>query len=192
MSAVFFIGRYGLDFLDDFYPDDLPKEWRFDYYSNQFNALLLPLDTTEDIEGILEELEEDFHLVFEVSQQDLTDNKLTEVLAMSENRDNISFFMQTKSAPSKKTLALFKHYPLSLSSKAELMLTGYHSTKFPNCYLSWNRYPVLVSSLSLSEDENRHFFEKIAQLKQKTVIICRSAESANLEKARLISEMMGY
>ncbi len=35
------IGAMGWD-CRDFYPDDLPEEWRLDYYANHFSALLVP------------------------------------------------------------------------------------------------------------------------------------------------------
>lgn len=80
-ETEFLIGRCGLDLVDDFYPDDLPSEWRFDYYSTLFKALSLPIDTTEDLESIFEELEgsspeedgEEFELVLTITPQQLLD-----------------------------------------------------------------------------------------------------------------------
>lgn len=39
------VGAYGWDYdawSGDFYPDDLPVEWRLSYYANEFNGVLVP------------------------------------------------------------------------------------------------------------------------------------------------------
>ena len=193
MQTEFFIGRYDLDFLDDFYPDDLPAEWRFDYYSNQFNALLLPMDSNEDIEGIFEELEERFQLIFEVKSSDLLDDtKLKTILLLAKNLDNISFWLEVSKKPNQKILKLLADYQVSIQSKTPLKIANYQHYLVNDHHIYCNTHPIIVSALSLSDSEIRIFLEDIAKTKQKTVIICRSAEGSNLEKARLISDMMGY
>ena len=52
-ETEFLIGRSGLNLQDDFYPDDLPNEWRFDYYSTMFKALSLPIDGDEEPDKLL-------------------------------------------------------------------------------------------------------------------------------------------
>ncbi|WP_198266275.1 hypothetical protein [sulfur-oxidizing endosymbiont of Gigantopelta aegis] len=45
-KCEFNFGIAGLDnpaLLSDFYPDDLPEDWRFSYYSNEFHLLLISL-----------------------------------------------------------------------------------------------------------------------------------------------------
>lgn len=192
MSAEFYIGRYDLDFIDDFYPDDLPNEWRFSFYANMFNALLLPLETEEDIEGILEDQTPEFQLVFEVKPEEFDNGKLDEVLGWVSGRDNVTFFAEVDEDPSKETLAKLKNNPTVFKCEKPLKLTGYQNLSLKDCQLYFNKHPVVVSSLSLSDQENRHFLEEIAKTKRKTIIICRSAESSNLEKARLLSDMLGF
>jgi hypothetical protein len=34
----------------DFYPDDLPEDWRLSYYANEFHALLLPLSELRSLD----------------------------------------------------------------------------------------------------------------------------------------------
>lgn len=72
--------------LADFYPEDLPQDWRLSYYSNEFNLLLLnlsdlhscvsDLQTNEMPEAdvliasltqLSDELDEDFSLLFDLS-----------------------------------------------------------------------------------------------------------------------------
>jgi len=50
-----------------FYPEDLPVDWKLDYYSNEFSALLLlsPEQVNDELYECLEDnLNEDFHLFF--------------------------------------------------------------------------------------------------------------------------------
>jgi hypothetical protein len=71
---------------DDFYPDDLPEDWRFDYYAVPFKALSLAIDTNEDLDQIFEDIKDDdeeekFILVLTVEESQLTDVKtLKEIL----------------------------------------------------------------------------------------------------------------
>lgn len=37
-------GWTGPQWVEDFFPGDLPEEWRFDYYANEFRALVLPYE----------------------------------------------------------------------------------------------------------------------------------------------------
>ena len=195
MSTEFFIGRYDLDFLDDFYPDDLPNEWQFDYYANMFNAVLLPLDTTEDIESILEELGEDFYLVFEVNEKCLQETQhLESALALTKSVSNVIFWLQVCQKPDASTIALFQDRAVVF--QCDLPIKGlpkiYHHHHLVNKHIYYNQTPVLVSSLSLSDKEISDFLQSIAVVDQKIVLICRSAENANLEKAKLIAQMLGY
>ncbi len=69
MSAL-----YNASLKADFYPDDLPADWRLSYYANEFQTLLLtPSDMpgTDDLSASLselsDELDEDFILLFDIS-----------------------------------------------------------------------------------------------------------------------------
>lgn len=57
------VGTYGYDhrqWQDGFYDAELPPDWRFLHYCNQFRAILLPFDSTSDLlSGSLPELVED-------------------------------------------------------------------------------------------------------------------------------------
>ena len=53
-----------------FYPDDLPDEWRFSYYSNQFRTILVPAEffcqsASQDIEDWAEYCDEEFRFYIE-------------------------------------------------------------------------------------------------------------------------------
>jgi len=54
-----------------FYPDDLPLDWRLPYYTNEFETLLVPYEMwseseLEEIESWLDDIPEIFDLFFEV------------------------------------------------------------------------------------------------------------------------------
>ncbi len=55
------VGSYGWEFasfLQSFYPQDLPQEWRLSFYANEFNSILIPAelwcDSSLDIEEWLD------------------------------------------------------------------------------------------------------------------------------------------
>ena len=52
--------------VDTYYPEDIPDEWRLGFYANEFNALLVPWEQWKESvaalsEG-LEDTDDDFHL----------------------------------------------------------------------------------------------------------------------------------
>jgi len=55
------IGCKGLNhanWLTDYYPEDLPPEWRLSFYANDFSVLLLPPSEWQDLERLEGQLEE--------------------------------------------------------------------------------------------------------------------------------------
>ncbi|MEA1990536.1 MAG: hypothetical protein U9N57_15190 [Pseudomonadota bacterium] len=68
------IGTYGWQYdswIGGFYPEDIPKDWQLDYYSNAYRVILVPeqawLSWAEDgFEEILDAVEGDFGFYFEV------------------------------------------------------------------------------------------------------------------------------
>jgi hypothetical protein len=60
--------------LETYYPDDLPADWRLDYYANEFGCVVLPAEVwiKADEEAIgqwLEDVEEDFMFFLELPAQ---------------------------------------------------------------------------------------------------------------------------
>ena len=54
-----------------FYPDDLPQDWRFSYYSNEFRTVLIPWDYLQSVEPNtvqqwFEDVDDDFEFYVEV------------------------------------------------------------------------------------------------------------------------------
>ncbi len=68
------LGAFGLehaDLLNNFYPEDLPEDWRLGFYANEFNALLVPesvwRDESLDLEDWLD-VPEAFCFYFECNE----------------------------------------------------------------------------------------------------------------------------
>lgn len=75
--------------LGHYYPEDLPPEWRFDFYGNEFRAVLLPQEmwskaSVEEFQQWLEESSDDFLFFIEYSPMGAGDgdalNRLFNVL----------------------------------------------------------------------------------------------------------------
>lgn len=52
------IGAYGWQqppMIEQFYPEDMPEEWRLSFYANEFPAVLVPFDEWSVVEDELEE-----------------------------------------------------------------------------------------------------------------------------------------
>jgi hypothetical protein len=70
---------YGFAPKDGFYPDDLPRDWRFGYYSNEFNSACIDLSRTVVSLDELCEWTEDLPSSFELSFA-IADNSHLELL----------------------------------------------------------------------------------------------------------------
>lgn len=70
------LGARGWQFNDwagEFYPDDLPQDWRFSYYSNEFKSVLVPYEyihqyPLENWQEWLDDTEKDFSFYVELSE----------------------------------------------------------------------------------------------------------------------------
>ncbi len=68
------VGAYGWDhesWVGNFYPEDMPAEWRLDFYANSFRTILVPqsvwsLWDEEQIEEVAEAVEGEFGFYFEL------------------------------------------------------------------------------------------------------------------------------
>ncbi len=195
-ETEFLIGRSGLNLQDDFYPDDLPNEWRFDYYSTMFKTLSLPIDGDEDLDLIFEELEdseEEFELVLSIDQAQMLDvNILKKLLSsVSEYKDQFVLFCELDETPNSEVMTLLKSYKISVQSSQALSLDLTHK-QVSSKFLYYTHMPVLYVSSAWSEKEMRAYIEQVASINTKTILICKYAESETLNKMRVISEILGY
>jgi len=49
----------------DYYPDDMPEEWCFTYYANEFDSVFLAKESTDDLEQFIDDLDDSFYLLLE-------------------------------------------------------------------------------------------------------------------------------
>ncbi len=195
-QTQFLIGRSGLDLQDDFYPDDLPSEWRFDYYSTLFRALSLPIDTDEDLEEIFEEIktsEEEFELVISIEKAQLTDPKQLSALlpSVASYQRFFTLFCQLDKPPTQVVMDLLHGYQLCFQSPKPLKL-DLKQVKVMGEYLSFNQHPVLYNSATWDEKQMRTYLQEISSINTKAILICEFAESETLNKIRLVSELLGF
>ena len=195
-ETEFLIGRHGLDLVDDFYPDDLPSEWRFDYYSTLFKALSLPIDSEEDLELIFEELadsDEEFELVLTIKPQQLLDIKMLQALLSPVESSRALFILSAEldQAPSAKVMDLLAGYPLSFQSTVKYE-SKLKSAEAMSQYLYYTHLPVFHLQGDGDDKRMRANVEKVAKINMRTVLICNQAESDTLHKLRTISEILGH
>ncbi len=195
-KTEFLIGRSGLDLQGDFYPDDLPSDWRFDYYSALFKALSLPIDTDEDLDQIFEDIEEtgeEFELVLSIEHAQLTNvERLTALLStVVDYQQYFTLFCKVDEAPKKSVMELLKGYQICFQSSKPLKLDMQEKNTMGKV-LTFNRMPVLYSSTAWSEKQIRAYLEEVASINTKTIFIGRFAESDTLNKIRIIAELLGY
>ncbi len=194
-KTEFLIGRSGLDLQDDFYPDDLPLDWRFDYYAAIFKTLSLPIDTDEDLELIFSNIEndDDFVLVLTIECSQLMD-KTTLKKNLSEVKDYLRHFIlfcEVDKAPSKDVMKLLLDYKVCLQSSKILKL-DLQEVQVSGVTLSFNKYPVLYSAQMWNERQMRTYIESVVKIDTKTILICKFAEREALNKMRIIAELLGY
>lgn len=75
------VGARGWEYSDwtgEFYPDDLPEDWRFSFYSNEFQSILVPYETlarydVEDWADWAEDTQKNFSFYVEISGTALWD-----------------------------------------------------------------------------------------------------------------------
>jgi hypothetical protein len=195
-ETEFLIGRSGLNLQDDFYPDDMPEEWRFDYYSTLFKTLSLSIDTDEDLDQIFEEIEdteEEFELVLSIEQAQLTDTQQLETLLseVADYQQYFTLFCELDQAPKPEVMALLKGYRICFQSTKALTL-DLTAAVVMGKHLSFNQYPVLYSSEVWDEKQMRAYLEEASSVNTKTLLICKFAESEVLNKVRIIAELLGF
>ncbi|SMN11676.1 hypothetical protein SPBRAN_1962 [uncultured Candidatus Thioglobus sp.] len=196
-KTEFLIGRSGLDLQDDFYPDNLPEDWRFDYYAAIFQTLSLAIDTDEDLEQILEDIQEDdeqkFILVLTIKQSQLTNiATLRELLSdVQDYSQDFILFCQVDKAPNQKVMNELKAYKVCFQSLKTLKL-DLQEVEVSGVVLSFNHYPVLHSSEMWDDKQMRDYLQSIANVNTKTLLICKFAEREALDKMRIIAQLLGF
>lgn len=84
------IGTLGWDYdhwEGGFYPEDMPSEWRLDYYANTFRVVLIPQQdwlalTVEDAEELIDAVEGEFSFYFELKE--IESEKIDKLMIVAE------------------------------------------------------------------------------------------------------------
>lgn len=88
------LGAYNIftdAWLNEFFPEDLPADWRIEYYSNEFDLLHLPASLWDDAEFNLLEmtLPDEMTGILEVTQPLTQHQRWAEVTAWAEQQNTI-------------------------------------------------------------------------------------------------------
>jgi hypothetical protein len=94
------VGAYGWlhrHWINSFYPEDLPADWRLGYYSNEFDTVLVPSfywlqQSMADCEALLDDVHPDFQFFIEC------DNRIFDMLSSSELFDALTLLKPQLSA----------------------------------------------------------------------------------------------
>jgi len=175
-----FTGNYSLDILD-FYPDDLPEEWRFDYYSTNNFALMLGFNTNEDLEGILEDIDEDFKLVIDITGIKNIVDFDTFINPLKKHKDNFTLFANNLN---KDIVLNIKDYNFCIKSE----------TTINNCKkindLYFNNFVVYVEKIPTIDLEVKNIIESALKDSGNIIFIQLNNDKELLEKTKIISELL--
>ena len=93
MTEELMVGTVGWDYdnwADGYYPDDMPEDWRFGYYSNDFRSVLVPGDhfVGEDLSMVqdwLEDCDASFRFVVEIPADLLPESEREQLTVFLDN-----------------------------------------------------------------------------------------------------------
>ena len=194
-KTEFLIGRVGLEFGDDFYPDDLPEDWCFDHYSSLFKALALPVDTDEDLGHIVETIHDDlgdyFELVLVVEESVLNDAvQLKQLLvSLQEYQENYTLWCHVTSQPKPACLKLIEDNKVCLQSSTTLK-SALNQRKVLGQALYYSDTPVLLlSDLTDLKSTSQEVLMAMKDL-PRAAIICASTVGDSLNHMQSISALV--
>jgi hypothetical protein len=194
-KTEFLIGRVGLEFDDDFYPDDLPEDWCFDHYSSLFKALALPVGIDEDLDHIFETIHNDlgdyFELVLIVEEGVLNDaTQLKQLLeSLQEYQEGFTLWCHVTSQPKPACLKLIESNKVCLQS-SEAIKSTLNQTRVLDQNLYYSDTPVLLlSDLTELESISQELLTTMKDLPRVT-IICNSTVGDSLDHMQSISALV--
>ncbi len=105
-----------------FYPDNLPEDWRFCFYSNQFRTVLIPGTVwesvvTEDISAWIEDSDDEFKVVCELPA------RFSEIITIPELQDRWNSFQEI-TAPLANQMAVYLWRPSAKQLQQADFLSG--------------------------------------------------------------------
>lgn len=195
-ETKFLIGRSGLDLKDDFYPDEMPSDWRFAYYSAIFKALSLSLDSAEDLPSIFHEVQtagEEFELVLSLHSAYLFDFKKLSALLnkVSDYKNQFILWADINQEIPLQILKILADYRLCLQSQQEIKI-DLKQKIVADKIVYFNHIPVIYAPKLADEKQMRIYLQSLAHINSKTVLICPLAQKQELDKMNIIAQLLGF
>jgi hypothetical protein len=171
-----FVGNNGLD-LKDFYPDDLPKEWRFDYYENNHNAIMVKCSEDIDFEEVLEDIGDDFKLIIDISES----QNIGFLLKNIHKQENLIIYSNND-----KYYKDIKNYNFCIQSDKKIPKTK----NIDNWH--FNDFFITIKCSPKDNKEAKNDIENTAKLSTNSVIIYNQIDTEILTDAKIVSELLGF
>ena len=177
--------------IESFYPEDIPQDWRLGFYANEFNTLLVPWsqwsESVAALEAELDDVADDFHLYLELP---LTQQPLPAHL--SEIKDHVTGLvcLTTESSAWQAAAAEFDIELLTLLAENNDFFQRF--TTLP----ARSKASLILMQSSGIEDlvMMREQLEKALQNTEKRLDIVFTDEIPDMEamqNTRMIAELMG-
>jgi len=198
------VGAYGWNYdswVGSFYPEDIPEEWRLDFYSNAFRVVLVPemdwLSWCEDeLEDFLDAVEGDFSFFFEVIDE-FTDSKqlqLNRIVAVFEScAKGVVIFLEQDDAAD--IAAEYSSLPVTLVSKSisfgswQWEQQGYICSGEP-CGVVLD----LATDAKLQTNLLKSFMNSLPEHREGAALLVRNEalDMSQLYNLKTIGEFLGY
>ncbi len=205
------IGTYGWEreeWSRNFYPEDLPKSWRLDYFSNELSVVLVPQQvwlswSPEMVQRIAESVEGDFgfylalHNEFEGGVKNKkTKLHLKSILSILDMRA-LGFVVWSEQP---FTLSTFLQRPVTLIS-TQYRLSGW-SWRKEGCWLSGNPLGFVSALPKEGKEQARlltEFVESLSNIKLEdsdiipvAFIVGDAVDMQQVTNLKTIGELLGY
>ena len=163
------VGAFGWQhagWIDTYYPEDLPEDWRLDFYSHHFNVILMPetewLHVSEDeIRQWLEDVKEGFQFFFAINDADITKTALKQIGIINQ---------------------ILRQYFAGIVIKSKV---GNLNDDVQNLK---NLGPVFIDGIELSGSEYSACWRKGSQIENATIGFISEQEAENLREVRACIE----
>lgn len=212
------VGAYGWNnasWQGNFYPEDLPEEWQFDFYNNMYRTVLVPqtewLSWTEEyLEELLEAVEAPFSFFLELDASAVKDPQTLKtvaektefvIAALGDFFAGVVLFdnRQDKDAENEHNFSsvveAFKSQPLTLVSET-LALDGW-SWEFNGCRCSGNPCGV-ISKLTADAKQQaalmQDFEASLPENAKNAAFLIKDSQLAmqQLNNLKVVTELLGF
>ena len=215
MKQTINLGAYGWlheHWLNSFYPEDLPEDWRLSYYSNEFNTVLVPADywqtiQVDDCEDWIDGVQPEFQFFIECHGsmfENVSLEGLTEALQILKPQLSSLVFLdeqQIDDTAKKKFGRLIEALELDVFGAApDPMAQKIWRPESAQCKPFYSSFAYIEDELSdlraarvLVEKFALHLKEDEKTAGQATMIVDHPRlQAGNISKFRSVLEVMGY